>query len=115
MSFILLAWDMKKARAIIASRDISYAFTSIIAYRYYTIRSYSHYCFFAQINNSKKSWDHIAFFVFFTFKGTSCCVYPLENIIQFCVDPFALLFLGWKRLMLAEAPRQAINAFTLYS
>ncbi|KAG9284471.1 hypothetical protein G9A89_014075 [Geosiphon pyriformis] len=42
------------------------------------------------INNSKKRWDRIAFFVFFTFKG-------------------------WKRLMFAEAPRQAINAFTLYS
>ncbi|CAG8441903.1 2518_t:CDS:2 [Ambispora gerdemannii] len=90
MSFILLAWDMKKAKAIVESDDISYAFTSIIAYRYYTLRSYAHYCFFSQINNSRKRWDRIAFFVFFTFKG-------------------------WKRLVFAEAPRQAINAITLYS
>ncbi|CAG8496168.1 8795_t:CDS:2 [Paraglomus occultum] len=90
MSFALLAWDMKKARSIIQSKDISYAFTSTIAYRYYTLRSYAHYCFFCQINNSKKLRDEIAFFVFFAFKG-------------------------WKRLVFAEAPRQAINAFTLYS
>ncbi|CAG8605409.1 2200_t:CDS:2 [Acaulospora colombiana] len=40
MSFLLLAWDIKKARHIIATRDISYAFTSTIAYRFYTLRSY---------------------------------------------------------------------------
>ncbi|CAG8563225.1 10947_t:CDS:2 [Acaulospora morrowiae] len=89
-SFLLLAWDIKKARHIIATRDISYAFTSTIAYRYYTLRSYKHYCFFSQINNSKKKADEVAFFVFFTFKG-------------------------WKRLIFAEAPRQMINAVTLYS
>src|SRR5690348_2231961 len=41
-SFLLLALDMKKAKAIIASRDISYTFTNTIAYRFYTLRSYSH-------------------------------------------------------------------------
>ena len=72
MSFALLAWDMKKARNIIMSKDISYAFTSTIAYRYYTLRSYAHYCFFCQINNSKKLKDEVAFFVFFAFKGKLC-------------------------------------------
>lgn len=54
------------------------------------MKSYDHFCFFSQINNSKKKKDEFAFFVFFTFKG-------------------------WKRLLLADAPRQVINALTLYS
>lgn len=31
--------------------------------------SYDHFCFFCQINNSKKKKDEFAFFIFFTFKG----------------------------------------------
>ncbi|KAG0273258.1 hypothetical protein BGZ95_010924 [Linnemannia exigua] len=88
LSFILLAWDMKKAVAIIASRDISYAFTSMIAYRYYAIKSYAHFCLFEKIHNSKKQIDEIAFFCFFTFRG-------------------------WKRLMFADGPRQVINGIIL--
>ncbi|KAF9154708.1 hypothetical protein BG015_000163 [Linnemannia schmuckeri] len=89
LGFALLGWEIRRARAIIASRDISYAFTSLIASRYYTVRSYPHYCFFAQINNSKKTVDEVAFFCFFTFRN-------------------------WKRLILADAPRQIINATILY-
>ncbi|KAG0276981.1 hypothetical protein BGZ95_006718 [Linnemannia exigua] len=88
LSFILLAWDMKKATAIIQSRDISYAFTSMIAYRYYAIKSYAHFCLFQKIHNSKKQIDEIAFFCFFTFRG-------------------------WKRLMFADGPRQVINGMIL--
>lgn len=89
-SFLLLAWEAKKSRAIIRSRDISYAFTNVMANNYYSMKSYDHFCFFSQINNSKKKKDDFAFFVFFTFKG-------------------------WKRLLLTDAPRQVINAMTLYS
>ncbi|KAF9384404.1 hypothetical protein BGX21_001312 [Mortierella sp. AD011] len=88
LSFILLAWDMKKAVVIIQSRDISYAFTSMIAYRYYAIKSYAHFCLFEKIHNSKKQIDEIAFFCFFTFRG-------------------------WKRLMFADGPRQVINGIIL--
>ncbi|KAK3820569.1 MAG: hypothetical protein JOS17DRAFT_688451, partial [Linnemannia elongata] len=88
LSFILLAWDMKKAAAIIQSRDISYAFTSMIAYRYYAIKSYAHFCLFSKIHNSKKQIDEIAFFCFFTFRG-------------------------WKRLLFADGPRQIINGIIL--
>ncbi|KAF9116454.1 hypothetical protein BGX27_002486 [Mortierella sp. AM989] len=88
LSFILLAWDMKKAAAIIKSRDISYAFTSMIAYRYYAIKSYAHFCLFEKIHNSKKQIDEVAFFCFFTFRG-------------------------WKRLMFADGPRQVINGIVL--
>ncbi|KAJ1549025.1 hypothetical protein HK405_011051 [Cladochytrium tenue] len=89
LSFVLLIIDWRKAQAIIRSKDISYAFTSPIAYRYYALRSYPHYCFFCQIQNSRKTVDVLAFFVFFMFKG-------------------------WKRLLLAEFPRQLLNALNLY-
>ncbi|KAF9377356.1 hypothetical protein CPC16_011867 [Podila verticillata] len=88
LSFILLAWDIKKAVATIESRDISYAFTSMIAYRYYAIKSYAHFCLFEKIHNSKKQIDEIAFFCFFTFRG-------------------------WKRLIFADGPRQVINGIIL--
>lgn len=68
-SFLLLAWEARKARIIIRSRDISYAFTNVMANDYYSLKSYDHFCFFSQINNSKKKKDEFAFFVFFTFKG----------------------------------------------
>ncbi|KAG0341906.1 hypothetical protein BG004_005858 [Podila humilis] len=89
LGFLLLALEIRRANAIIKSRDISYAFTSMIASRYYTVRSYPHYCFFSQINNSKKTVDEVAFFCFFKFRN-------------------------WKRLMLADAPRQVINSTILY-
>ncbi|CAG8471907.1 3725_t:CDS:2 [Scutellospora calospora] len=88
-SFLLLAWDIRKAIAIMKSRYISFAFTNIVAYRTYTLKSYAHFCFFSKINNYQKPVDRIAFFVFFAFKG-------------------------WKRLVFAEAPRQVINGITLY-
>ncbi|CAG8482918.1 990_t:CDS:2 [Cetraspora pellucida] len=88
-SFLLLAWDIRKAKRIMDSKYISLAFTNIVAYRTYTLKSYAHFCFFSKINNSQKLVDKIAFFVFFSFKG-------------------------WKRLVFAEAPRQVINGITLF-
>jgi Fungal potassium channel len=61
-----------------------------MANNWYSINSYNHFCFFCQINNSKKKKDEFAFFIFFTFKG-------------------------WKRLLVADGPRQTINALTLYN
>jgi len=83
---------MKRVRQkkIIASRDISYAFTNEMANHYYSLRSYDHFCFFAHISNSTKTSDDFAFFVFFVFKS-------------------------WKRVLLADGPRQTINALTLYA
>jgi hypothetical protein len=90
LSFALLAYETRKTKKIIASRDISYAFTNIMANHYYSLRSYDHFCFFEHISNSTKLSDDFAFFVFFTFKS-------------------------WKRLLLADGARQTINALTLYS
>ncbi|TFK43645.1 hypothetical protein BDQ12DRAFT_731635 [Crucibulum laeve] len=89
-SFLLLAYESRKAKKIIASRDISYAFTNVMANNYYSLRSYDHFCFFDHISNSTKLSDDFAFFVFFVFKS-------------------------WKRLLLADGPRQTINALTLYA
>jgi len=88
--FLLLAYESRKTKKIIASRDISYAFTNIMANHYYSLRSYDHFCFFEHISNSTKTSDDFAFFVFFAFKS-------------------------WKRVILSEAPRQTINALTLYA
>jgi len=89
-SFLLLAYEARKAKKIIASRDISFAFTNVMAQNYYSLRSYDHFCFFCHINDSTKKKDDFAFFIFFTFKD-------------------------WKRLLLADGPRQTINGLTLYS
>ncbi|KAF7332138.1 Alpha-1,3-glucosyltransferase [Mycena kentingensis (nom. inval.)] len=89
-SFLLLAYESRKAKLIVASHDISYAFTNVLANNYYSLRSYDHFCFFDHISNSTKTSDDFAFFVFFVFKS-------------------------WKRVLLADGPRQSINALTLYS
>ncbi|KAI9033737.1 hypothetical protein CLU79DRAFT_725113 [Phycomyces nitens] len=88
ISFVLLFWDVRKSRKIIASRNISYTFTSVMASRYYSMKDYRYYCLFCEINKSQKTTDTVAFFVFFTLKG-------------------------WKKLLLAEAPRMVINVVTL--
>ncbi|KAI9270926.1 hypothetical protein EDC94DRAFT_596566 [Helicostylum pulchrum] len=88
ISFVLLFWDIIKSRSIIASRDISLAFFSAIANGWYSTKDYNYFCLFRKINDSRKSTDSIAFFVFFTLKS-------------------------WKRVLLAEAPRQVINVVTL--
>ncbi|OCF44796.1 hypothetical protein I317_01285 [Kwoniella heveanensis CBS 569] len=89
-SFLLLAYETWKTKRVIDSRDISYAFTNLMANDYYSFKAYDNFCLFCHIENSTKKKDDFAFFVFFTFKG-------------------------WKRLLLADGPRQSINALILYS
>lgn len=79
---------MFKARRILKTHDISFAFTSVIANRYLSMKDYRYYCLFQSINSNSKGIDNYAFFIFFQLKG-------------------------WKRLLLAEAPRQVINVVTL--
>ncbi|KAJ3390147.1 hypothetical protein HDU92_000643 [Lobulomyces angularis] len=81
ISFVLLIIDWVKAKRIIKSKDISYSLTSNVTYRYYSIQSYAYFCFFQKIQNSRRTMDILAFYVFFTFKS-------------------------WKKLFLAELPRQ---------
>jgi len=90
MSYILLLWEFRKARRIVKSRDIAYAFTNIAAYRVWSIKGYPYFCLFAQISQSTRITDDIAFFIFFRLKT-------------------------WKTLIIAEGPRQVINAVTLWA
>ncbi|KAI9651707.1 MAG: hypothetical protein M1831_000522, partial [Alyxoria varia] len=53
-------------------------------------RGYQRFLVFAQLTKSKKGVDYLALFSYFQFKGSV-------------------------RIILAEGPRQAINALTLYS
>lgn len=82
-SFAFLVVEWWKAITIIQSRDISFAFTSIISYRYYTLRSYPHFCFFSQIQNSRKTTDVLAFWVFFKFKGMLLSSVFLSSVLFF--------------------------------
>jgi hypothetical protein len=68
-SYVLLVIEWRKSMLIVQSRDISYAFTSTVAYRYYAIRSYAHFCFFQQIRSSRKTKDVMSFWVYFRLKG----------------------------------------------
>lgn len=88
VSYLLIVWDLIKARRILKTHDISCSFTSVIANRYLSMKDYRYHCLFKSINTNSKGIDSYAFFIFFTLKG-------------------------WKRLLLAEAPRQVINVVTL--
>jgi hypothetical protein len=58
--------------------------SNIMANDYYSLRSYEHFCFFCQINNSKKKKDEFAFFIFFTFKGERADVRPSAALLTHC-------------------------------
>ena len=89
-SFALIGWEVWKARRAVRSGDISYAYTNLMANQYFSIRNYDCFCLFCKIGNSKKKKDSLAFWVFFTFKT-------------------------WKRTLLADGPRQSVNAYILYN
>ncbi|KAI8367861.1 hypothetical protein EDC96DRAFT_543726 [Choanephora cucurbitarum] len=89
ISFLLLIWDMYKAQKILKTDNISLSFASVITHRYLSMKNYHYYCLFRSISKANnKGIEQYAFFVFFQLKG-------------------------WKRLLLAEAPRQVINVVTL--
>ncbi|KAG0262572.1 hypothetical protein BG011_010007 [Mortierella polycephala] len=87
LSFLLLAFDLKKANKVIKSQDISYAVSNPIVSGFYCLQKYEYFCFVEQIRNSDKTYDKLAFFVFFQLKG-------------------------WKYLVV-QAPRQIISMMIL--
>lgn len=89
MSCLLLLYEMRKASRILRTRDISFTFTNTISHRVYVLGSYYNYCFFQRISASHKFVDDVAFYVFFTLKG-------------------------WKRVLFAVAPREAIKTIVLF-
>ncbi|EPB86202.1 hypothetical protein HMPREF1544_07014 [Mucor circinelloides 1006PhL] len=90
LSFILLAWEIRKTRNVMATRDISLAVTNPLAYRTYSVKSYIHFCLLQKIKSSTRWSDVIIFYVFYTLKG-------------------------WKRVIVAQGPRQIIAGITVYA
>lgn len=95
-TILQLAYEARKTKKIISSRDISYAFTNVMANYYYSLResipftrvvcsqpshpgSFDHFCLFCHINDSTNSADNFAFFVFFTFKGLCPTFFLTQN------------------------------------
>ncbi|KAI8871774.1 hypothetical protein GQ42DRAFT_115489, partial [Ramicandelaber brevisporus] len=87
-SYVLLVVEIRKSRRIIKLGDIALTYTNVMSYRYMSLVSYGHFCFFRQITMFQKGKDRLAFFVFFTLRS-------------------------WKRFLFAESPRQIINGVTL--
>ncbi|KAG5357681.1 putative vacuolar membrane protein [Yarrowia sp. C11] len=89
-SFVLLLYDYIQAYRVWKRYNICLTYTNPICRTIYSIKGYNYFCLFAKITKSKEFTDYVALFVFFTFKG-------------------------WANLLLAEGPRQVLNALTLYS
>eukprot|EP00834_Sanchytrium_tribonematis_P000014 NODE_2_length_91304_cov_0.692462.p14 type:complete len:458 gc:universal NODE_2_length_91304_cov_0.692462:90026-88653(-) len=90
LSTALLVYEWRNAKKIIRSGDIASAFTSEMASTYYSIRSYSHFCFFQVVSNSTKLRDNLAFFVFFSFKNWKFTAAETPRRILNIVSIFAL-------------------------
>ncbi|KAI8878006.1 hypothetical protein K501DRAFT_337036 [Backusella circina FSU 941] len=90
LSFILLAWEIRKTRNVMATRDVSLAVTNSMAYRTYSVRNYSYFCLLHRIQRSTKWSDVVTFYVFYTLKG-------------------------WKKVIVAQGPRQIIAGITVYA
>lgn len=90
VSYIILAWDMIKARRIVKSKSISFAITSTIAYRYYSIKSYLHFCLFQRIMKTSKQLNKFAFFAYFELKN-------------------------WKSMLFVESPRRGVAIYLMVS
>ena len=89
-SSLLSVYEWKIAQSVIKSGDIAAAFTSEMASTYYSIRSYSHFCFFQVVSNSTKLRDNLAFFVFFSFKNWKFTAAETPRRILNLVSIFAL-------------------------
>jgi hypothetical protein len=80
ISTVLFVWEWIKARRIIKSRNIAYAYTNTTAYRYYCVRSYNNFCLFRNIGGSKGIWGRFASFIYFRLK--SKCIQSVDDAIH---------------------------------
>ncbi|KAH3681501.1 hypothetical protein WICPIJ_007524 [Wickerhamomyces pijperi] len=88
-SVVFVIYDASKGIKIFASKNISLTYTNSFARILRSITSYKKFCLLNEINPSS-GFDKIAFFTYFQ-------------------------IIGCKRLLVADSPRQVINALTLYS
>ncbi|KAG1176318.1 hypothetical protein G6F70_006435 [Rhizopus microsporus] len=85
-----ITWEIRKARAVMATEDVSLAVTNAMAFRTYSLKSYTYFCLLQKIKSSTKWSDVVIFYVFYTLKG-------------------------WKKIIVAQGPRQIIAGFTVYA
>lgn len=70
-------------------------------------RGWKRFLVFAELTKGKKGADYVALFTYFSFEGKP------PNAL--CFTSILILWAAWLRILLAEGPRQVINALTLYS
>jgi hypothetical protein len=64
------------------SSVLSLEFELTIANRWYSVRGgYAYFCLFDRLGDSRHAWDSVAFFVFFSFKGT-LPIYHTKNRLE---------------------------------
>lgn len=80
---MLLAWEIRKTRGVMDTRDISLAVTNPLAYRTYSVRSYAHFCLLRKIKSSTKWGDVVIFYVFYTLKGKFNYMFVVQNVHVF--------------------------------
>lgn len=90
LSTILAFIEFMIGIRIYRGKNISRTYTNTIARQMYSIRGYSYFCLFGKITKSRSKTEYLALFVYFALKS-------------------------WLKLIIADGPRQAINALTLYS
>jgi hypothetical protein len=82
------AVQIKKARAVIRTHEISLSYITYGAYWTYSTSNYAYFCLFKKIDQMKRWSDRIALFVFFMLRQ-------------------------WLRIIVVDSPRNIINILTL--
>jgi len=88
-SLVLLIYESVRGIRVFRTRNISLIYTNHFAKTAKSLQSYKYFCVLNEINPTK-GFDKMAFYTYFTFHQS-------------------------KKLILADSPRQVINALTLYS
>lgn len=88
-SIVLLIYESVRGVRVFKTRNISLIYTNTFAKNAKSLQSYKCFCVLNEINPSS-GFDKMAFYTYFTLHGS-------------------------KKLLLADSPRQVINALTLYS
>ncbi|CAM9016804.1 unnamed protein product [Wickerhamomyces anomalus] len=88
-SIVLLIYESVRGFRVLRTKNISLIYTNTFAKNAKSLQSYKCFCVLNEINPSS-GFDKMAFYTYFTFHGS-------------------------KKLLLADSPRQVINALTLYS
>jgi hypothetical protein len=82
-----------------------------MAYRYYSLTSYPHHCFFSKIQNTKISLDSIAFFLYFTFEDWIDVV-MFEAPLQF----FNFMFIhDWTAMAFIKIHSNGSSDYSIFS